>query len=90
MLEGQRSIIFAVVTGARNNDLKIIKQITRGGNNETTFCRFDSTVEMSLSEISCVLFLLAVLEMISSSTSLTGDHVCSRIEKSVLRKEEEI
>jgi len=49
-----------------------------------------STVEMNLSEISCVLFLVAVLETISSSNSLSGDHVCSRIEKSVLGKEEEI
>jgi hypothetical protein len=69
---------------------KMIKQITHEGNNERTLCRSYSTVEMNLSEISCVLFLLAVLEMISSSKSLTGDHVCSRIEKSVLRKEEEI
>ncbi|EZA48455.1 Multiple epidermal growth factor-like domains protein [Ooceraea biroi] len=35
---------------------------------------------MSLSRISCVLLLLVVSETISFSNSLTGDHVCSRIE----------
>lgn len=42
---------------------------------------------MTPSRISGVYFLVAILETISFSNSLTGDHVCSRIEKLVSRDE---
>lgn len=43
-------------------------------------------LEMNFSEILWIFILIMIFETVSLSSSLTGDHVCSRVEKLVSHK----